>query len=280
VRDTYDNPEYTRSPGGMEIFFDQRHQELDDISDHVSFHEFNRIPMTHLSAEHIDTINAYVSKFGLPSTQGGRNPSPSDIEANKVVGREWIKKLIATLTFHHPEGNFVRKRGDRGRPWSNESVAWLDGNKLYGIDLLTNAGVEWQTFNIGHVEDLTGQDWEKVDPVDHLNGGGATPGPLPPSTIPDDAYTLNWDVQVYIFDLFRNGIHPRDRVFERTDTGLVGDGTMTRGSLAFLFSAQLRVLVPWVQKNKRRPVGSEQWQLADAIANEAVGDYLRAHPVP
>jgi hypothetical protein len=238
--------------------------------------------MTHLSSAHIDTINRYVAKFGLPLAEGGRNPSSSDIEANKERGREWIKKLIATLTFHYPSDNFVRKRGDRGRPWSNESVSWLDGGRLLGIDLLTNAGVEWQSFNIGHVEDLAGQDWERVDPFDHLAGtsNGGTTNPPPVTTIPDDAYTLNWDVQVEIFSGFRRGVHPRDRISEVTETGLVGDGFVTRGSLAFLFDAQFRTLIPWVQKNNRRPIGQEQWTLANEIVTLGVKLYLTTHPNP
>lgn len=127
--------------------------------------------------------------------------------------------------------------------------------------------------------------WIRPEPVD---GGATNPGtPTPPVTpppstsLPLDALATPWDVEVDILTRFRAGIHPRDRVHELTDTGLVGSGTMTRGSLAFLIPAQLRVTVAWVQAHgNRAPRNEEWWQLAAPIADAAVADYLRAHPIP
>lgn len=231
-----------------------------------------------LTSAHVAVINDYVRKFGLPRTQGGRNPSSADIEWNKERGREWIYDLIATLTARFPKDGFVRKRGDRGRPWSNESVARRVGGHLWGWDLLTNAGVEWQEFNIGHAEDLAGQDWETVPPKDHLAGGGpVTPPPppvTPPAAKPFPSFRVPEDVFLHAYTTYIGGLYARDQIDEPG-----GWKVASRGATMWfvpIFYEKIIALIS--RKGNQLPTSAEWWDLAGEGAAAAIDFYRRTAP--
>jgi hypothetical protein len=235
-----------------------------------------------LEGQHRAVINDYVKTFGLPETRGGRNPSSGDVEWNKERGREWIYALIQTLTFRFPQDGFVRKRGDRGRPWSNESVARRVGGRLWGWDLLTNAGVEWQVFNIGHAEDLAGQDWETVPPKDHLAGGGTTTPPTtPPVTPPPPAGrpfpVARWPEDVFLRALTRyinEGLYARDKFSEGG-----GTDTCSRGALMWFVPISTEELIADITAHgNTAPTPERWWSLADRVAVKAIDFYRRTAP--
>jgi hypothetical protein len=193
-------------------------------------------------------------------------------ELNRIDSRIGLNGKRATSTLSQDALCF---RHDDGR----ESV----------IDCINGAGgsnpsIGWNV--VGHYR-IAGDGQRWIQPQ-RVSGGGSTPKPptQPPVTPPPasgtfPAIAMPWDVQVAVLTKFIEGIWPRDRVPEVTETGVTGSGTLSRGALGFFIPVQLATIVAWVSANgNRAPVGMEWWALADRIAAEAIAAYRRDQPTP
>jgi hypothetical protein len=159
------------------------------------------------------------------------------------------------------------------------------GGRLWGYDLAFDAGSSRARLDTSpNAMDLTGQAFIPVTAKNHLGTatpGTPNPGTPPPSGKPIPEAYMPWDVQVVILTKFIEGIWPKDRVPEVTETGVTGSGTLSRGALGFLIPIQFKTTIAWMNANgQRAPVGMDWWPLADQVVAAAVAEYRRSQPTP
>ena len=92
--------------------------------------------------------------------------------------RQWTTQLAEQIAFERPQDGFGKKRADRGRPISKDTIARPDGAMLLAWDLLTGSGTGRPTLVVDAESiDITGQVFVAVTPRNHL---GTTPPPAEP----------------------------------------------------------------------------------------------------
>ena len=128
--------------------------------------------------------DAFVAKVPVPS--GGPNPADSAFEDRC---RAWTRSLAQQIVFSTNDRSWGCKNAGGGRPQSKDALAHQVGGNLFGFDLLFGVGTGSPSLVPSPSgEDITGQVFMPVDPVDHL-GGGPAPGPAsgPAVAPPTDA---------------------------------------------------------------------------------------------
>lgn len=111
----------------------------------------------------------FAEKFGIPKGTG------------EEAARQWAHKLAEQFCFSFGT-SFGHKSAGPGRPHSADAIAVREGGKLYGWDVLRDAGgPDCQLVERPGTIDLTGQLFEVVSAVNHL-AAPAPPPPPPPST--------------------------------------------------------------------------------------------------
>ena len=124
--------------------------------------------------------DAFVARVPVPA--GGPNPADSAFEDRC---RAWTRSLAEQIVFSTNDRSWGCKNAGGGRPQSKDAIAHQVGGKLFGFDLLFGVGTGSPSLVPNPSgEDITGQVFMPVDPVDHI-GGGSAPGTTvaPP---PDD----------------------------------------------------------------------------------------------
>mgnify|MGYP003393047877 CR=1 FL=1 len=120
-----------------------------------------------------DTVRRFAERFPVPHGQPG--PEHED----RV--RTWMVWLVQQVVHDFPNGGWGSKRASLGRPLSKDAIARVQfqPSRLMSWDLLVGAGTgapQIATDPLG--EDVTGQIFEPVQPVNHL--GGVKPDPVSP----------------------------------------------------------------------------------------------------
>ena len=116
--------------------------------------------------------DAFVAKVPVPA--GGPNPADSAFEERC---RAWTRSLAQQIVFSTNDRSWGCKNAGGGRPQSKDALAHQVGGNLFGFDLLFGVGTGSPSLVPSPSgEDITGQVFMPVDPVDHL-GGAAAPAP-------------------------------------------------------------------------------------------------------
>lgn len=109
---------------------------------------------------------------------------PPGVEAEDRA-RLWSTQLASQVAFEMPGQSWGKKRGDLGRPVSKDAIAQQQGSRLISWDLLTGTGTGSPKLVADpDGEDITGQVFVTVPPVDYLGGSITPPQPLPPPPSP------------------------------------------------------------------------------------------------
>ena len=120
--------------------------------------------------------DAFVAKVPVPA--GGPNPADSAFEDRC---RAWTRSLAQQIVFSTNDRSWGCKNAGGGRPQSKDALAHQVGGNLFGYDLLFGVGTGSPSLVPSPSgEDITGQVFMPVDPVDHLGGAsasGPTSGP-------------------------------------------------------------------------------------------------------
>lgn len=132
-----------------------------------------------LAASVVAIITRYTARFPVPS--GGPNPADDAFE-NRC--RTWVFGLAEQACFETSDPRWGVKNAGGGRPQSKDSLTF-NGPALINYDLLSGVGTGSPTL-VGHPsgEDITGQTFIPVKPVDHLGGAAPAPTPAPGPTAP------------------------------------------------------------------------------------------------
>jgi hypothetical protein len=209
-------------------------------------------------------------------------------ELGQALSEEFARRAAYACSLVDPRFGLNGKRGDPN-DLSDDCVCFLhDDGRESVIDFGGGAGgdnptVQWSIVGHYQVPGAPRQLWIKAAPVGGSsggNGGGGT-APPPPAPKPFPPIAMPWDVQVTILTRVHEGVWPRDRVPEITETGLVGTGTLTRGALAFAIPVQIATIAAWVSANSNRaPAGLEWWPLADKIVADTLAAYRKDQPTP
>lgn len=121
-----------------------------------------------------DTITAFVARFPIPQMSG---PGPSD-DAFENVCRAWMLALAEQIRYVTGDPAWGVKNAGGGRPQSKDSISYA-GERLWNFDILTGVGTGHPALNIPtEGEDIAGQSFMPVQPVDHL---GVAPPQGPPT---------------------------------------------------------------------------------------------------
>jgi hypothetical protein len=109
---------------------------------------------------------------GFPVPQGAPGPDHEE----RI--RQWTTQLAEQIAFERPQDGFGKKRADRGRPISKDTIARPDGAMLLAWDILTASGTGRPTLVVDSDSiDITGQVFVAVTPRNHL---GTAPPPAEP----------------------------------------------------------------------------------------------------
>jgi len=126
----------------------------------------------------------FVEQFPVPS--GG--PNPAD-DAFEDLCRMWTKRLAEQVVFSTNDPTWGVKNAGGGRPQSKDALARNLAPKLYTFDLLTGVGTgSPRLVTDPQGEDITGQVFMPVSPVNHL--GAPTPQPKPEAQPPQPTVDL------------------------------------------------------------------------------------------
>lgn len=109
-----------------------------------------------------------------------RYPVPQGVpgDAHEENCRQWSIRFAEQVRHDTDDSTWGAKRADAGRPISKDTLARNLAPKLYSWDLLSGTGTGSPTLNESPAaEDITGQVFVHVEPVDHL---GDPPPPPPP----------------------------------------------------------------------------------------------------
>lgn len=121
-----------------------------------------------------------------------RVPVPRGVpgETFEEQARQWSTRLAEQLLFSRPAEGWGKKRADPGRPVSKDAIARSIDGRLWSWDILIGTGTGAPTLNLGaESEDITGQVFVPVSPVDYLDGHpvpAPAPLPAPPPPPPRD----------------------------------------------------------------------------------------------
>lgn len=116
-------------------------------------------------------IQAYAARFPVPS------------QGQPVSGQDWTHRLAEQLAYSFPGKGYGHKSAGPGRPHSGDAIAQVVDGRLFCWDLVIGMGTGSGQLNVNASgEDITGQVFEAVTPVNHL--GASVPQP-PPQPQPD-----------------------------------------------------------------------------------------------
>jgi hypothetical protein len=116
--------------------------------------------------------DAFVAKVPVPS--GGPNPADDAFEDRC---RAWTRGLAQQIVFSTGDRSWGCKNAGGGRPQSKDAIAHQVGATLFGFDLLLGVGTGSPALVPSPSgEDITGQVFIPVEPVDRIGG----PPPVPP----------------------------------------------------------------------------------------------------
>src|SRR6185436_12793044 len=123
--------------------------------------------------------DAFVAKVPVPA--GGPNPAGAAFEERC---RAWTRSLAQQIVFSTNDRSWGCKNAGGGRPQSKDALAHQVGGNLFGFDLLFGVGTGSPSLVPSPSgEDITGQVFMPVDPVDHLGGAPASgPAVAPPTS--------------------------------------------------------------------------------------------------
>jgi hypothetical protein len=114
-------------------------------------------------SKHSQKLSAFAAKFGLP-------------DHGDDHAREWTKQLAEQFAFSFPGEGWGTKRASHSRPPSTDVICRPENGILIGYDTVIDAGISSAQLNPHpHGEDLTGQVFISVSPIDHLQDGSAQP---------------------------------------------------------------------------------------------------------
>lgn len=116
-----------------------------------------------LSAQITRIVERYAVKFPVPI-----GPSPAD-EAFENLCRRWCLGLAEQIRFETNDPRWGVKNAGGGRPQSKDSITF-NGPRLLNYDLLTGVGTGRPALASPAGEDITGQTFMPVQPVNHLAG--------------------------------------------------------------------------------------------------------------
>lgn len=105
---------------------------------------------------------------------------PPGPEADETA-RQWTIGFVRQVKFSYPDANFGCKKADDSRPISKDSIAQIHfGGIISGWDLLSGAGTGKPTLALDpDSQDITGQVFVPVTPLDTIGGGNEEPSPKP-----------------------------------------------------------------------------------------------------
>lgn len=121
--------------------------------------------------------DAFVAKVPVPA--GGPNPADPAFEDRC---RAWTRSLAEQIVFSTNDRSWGCKNAGGGRPQSKDAIAHQVGGNLFGFDLLFGVGTGSPSLVPSPSgEDITGQVFMPVEPVDHIGGAPASgPAVTPP----------------------------------------------------------------------------------------------------
>lgn len=131
--------------------------------------------MTWTSAE-AALLTAFARAYPVPLQQAGE-----PLEAHQDRCRAWMRQLGEQFRYTFGVG-WGRKRADPGRPWSKDNLPFRGGGVFTGWDVLLGTGTGQPRLNADAPAqyDLTGQDFQGLDPVNWLGGTPEPPDPPDP----------------------------------------------------------------------------------------------------
>jgi hypothetical protein len=125
----------------------------------------------------------YVGRFPVPQGHGPEDFDPATGGASGVFedkARVWVRGLAEQVRFETRDARWGVKNAGGGRPQSKDSLTF-NADRLWNYDLLSGVGTGHPTLvPTPAAEDITGQVFIAVDPVDHLGDAPAPPDPPPP----------------------------------------------------------------------------------------------------
>lgn len=137
-------------------------------------------------------IGRYVARFPVPQGAGPEDFDPVTKGASERFEntcRRWVLALAEQVRFETNDPRWGVKNAGGGRPQSKDSLTF-NGPRLVNYDLLSGVGTGRPSLVAQPAgEDITGQTFLSVQPVDHL-GGGAPPVDKPPVDKPSPATDL------------------------------------------------------------------------------------------
>ena len=117
--------------------------------------------------------DAFVAKVPVPS--GGPNPADQAFEDRC---RAWTKGLAEQIVFSTSDRSWGCKNAGGGRPQSKDSIAHQVGGTLFGFDMLFGVGTGSPSLVPSPSgEDISGQVFMPVEPVNHVGGPPPATGP-------------------------------------------------------------------------------------------------------
>lgn len=125
--------------------------------------------------EHRELLKRFAARIPLPQRREGE-----DFEAFWDRCRAWMKLLGEQFAFSFGPG-WGRKRADPNRPWSKDNLPYKDASAFVGFDTMLGAGTGRPSLAADNPlrDDLTGQYFEALPPVDHLAEPQPEPQPQP-----------------------------------------------------------------------------------------------------
>ncbi|MFN8064266.1 MAG: hypothetical protein U0P82_05675 [Vicinamibacterales bacterium] len=115
----------------------------------------------------------FVSVFPVPQGMPG--------EEFEERARQWSVRFAEQVAFELPNQGWGMKRADPNRPISKDTIARLDGGRLYIWDLMSGTGTgSPRIVDVPESEDITGQVFVEVQPTNHLKD--LAPPPVQPSS--------------------------------------------------------------------------------------------------
>jgi len=188
----------------------------------------------------------YVAKFPVPQGVAGA--------AFEETVRQWSIGFAEQVRHDTNDPTFGVKRADPNRPIGKDTLARVVGVKLYSWDLLGGAGTGSPTLNLDpDAEDVTGQVFVPVLPVDHLSGVPVpvpVPQPPPPSAPAHPSFDDGYKVALEIADAYT--------------AGTLGHGQSMRDAIGTLYHLLFGLLLegrsPAAVIDEARKRGNDEWK--------------------
>lgn len=140
-----------------------------------------------LSSSVLSIVGRYVQKFPIPQGAGPEDFDPVNNGASSRFedkARGWVLGLAEQVRFETGDARWGVKNAGGGRPQSKDSLTF-NGPRLVNYDMLSGVGTGHPVL-VGQPggEDITGQTFIPVFPVDHLGSGAGHTEPIPTPSSP------------------------------------------------------------------------------------------------